>query len=155
MSLLLILRIFVFFFLKRLDSFLIGQFYFYLFEFSRWYLATENSAKLKTIFALYHWPSRLGLQNTPTGSLQKGKTPLHECATYDTKQSGRGASVKLELWEIRSISSLPSLPGPLWFSVVSPDRVLYDSDRTVWHLSYLLMLNWIVCNINHFTFNCV
>ena len=32
-------------------------------------------------------PSRLGLQNTPTASLQRGKTPPNECPGYDTKQS--------------------------------------------------------------------
>ena len=44
---------------------------------------------------------------------------------YDTKQSDGEVSVTLELWGIRSTSSLPSLPGPLWLGVVAPDRVLY------------------------------
>ena len=30
----------------------------------------------------------------------------------------------LELWGMRSTSSLPSLPGPFWPGVVAPDRVL-------------------------------
>ena len=43
---------------------------------------------------------------------------------YDTKQSDDEASVMLELWGMQSITSLPSLPGPLWLRVVAPDRVL-------------------------------
>ncbi len=38
----------------------------------------------------------------------------NECPAYDTKQSDGEVPVMLELWGIRSISSLPSLPGPLW-----------------------------------------
>ena len=30
----------------------------------------------------------------------------------------------LELWGIRRMPSLPSLPGPFWPGVVTPDRVL-------------------------------
>ena len=30
----------------------------------------------------------------------------------------------LELWGMRSTSSLPLLPGPLWSRLVAPDRVL-------------------------------
>ena len=30
----------------------------------------------------------------------------------------------LELWQMRSTPSLPSLPGPLWPGVVAPDRAL-------------------------------
>ena len=30
----------------------------------------------------------------------------------------------LEFWGMRSTSSLPSLPGPLWPGVVAPDRVI-------------------------------
>ena len=43
---------------------------------------------------------------------------------YDTKQSDDEASVMLELWEMWSTTSLPSLPGPLWSGVVAPGRVL-------------------------------
>ena len=49
---------------------------------------------------------------------------LNECPRYDTKQSDSEAPVMLELWEMRSTTSLPSLPGPLWSEVVAPDRVL-------------------------------
>ena len=43
------------------------------------------------------------------------------CPGYDTKQSDGEVSVMLELWGIRRITSLPSLPGPLWSVVVAPD----------------------------------
>ena len=46
------------------------------------------------------------VQNTPTASLQRGKTP-----DYDPKQSDGEAPVIL--WGMRSTSSLPLLPGPL------------------------------------------
>ena len=39
---------------------------------------------------------------------------LNESSRYDTKQSDGEASLMLELWEMQSTSSLPSLPGPLW-----------------------------------------
>ena len=42
----------------------------------------------------------------------------------------------LELWGMRSTSSLPSLPGPLWTGVVAPDRVLPMSQR---ELNYVLI----------------
>ena len=66
----------------------------------------------KTFNKLINWPSRLWLPNTPTTSLQRGKTP-NECPGYNTKQSDGKASVMLELWGMRSNFSLPSLPGPL------------------------------------------
>ena len=78
-----------------------------------------------------HWSSRLGLQNTPTVSLQRGKTPPHGCPGYNTKQSDGEVPVMLELWGMQSTPSLPSLPGPLWPGVVVPYRVLmYSSNRT-------------------------
>ena len=67
----------------------------------------------------------LGLYNTPTASLQRGKTPPNECPGYDTKQSDGEVPAVLELWWMRSTPSLPSLPGPLWPGVVAPDRVLF------------------------------
>ena len=70
-------------------------------------------------------PSRLGLQNTPSASPQRCKTPFpNECPEYDTKQSGGEVPVMLELWGMRSTSSLQSIPGPLRPGVVAPDRVL-------------------------------
>ena len=51
--------------------------------------------------------------------------PIHnECLGYDTKQYDGEAPVKLELWGMWSTPSLPSLSGPLWPGVVTPDRVL-------------------------------
>ncbi len=58
-------------------------------------------------------PSRLGMSNTATASLQRGKTLPNECPGYDTKQSDGEVTVMLEFWGIRSIPSLLSLPGPL------------------------------------------
>ena len=42
-------------------------------------------------------PSRLGLENTPTASLQRDKTPPKECPRYDTKQSDDEVPVMLRL----------------------------------------------------------
>ena len=69
-------------------------------------------------------PSRLGQQNTPTGSLQRGKTPPNECPGYDTKQSDGEVPAVPELWGMQSTPSLPLLPGPLWPGVVAPERAL-------------------------------
>ena len=49
----------------------------------------------------------------------KGKDPLtNKCPRYNPKQSDGKAP------EMLSTPSLPSLPGPLWLGVVTPDRVL-------------------------------
>ena len=69
--------------------------------------------------------------------------PLVECPGYDTKQSEGEVLVMLELWETRSISSLPSLPGPLLPGMVAPDRFL---SMVQIQLNHVLMLNWIVWN---------
>ena len=69
-------------------------------------------------------PSRLGLQNTLTAPLQKGKTPSSECPRYDTKQSDGEVPVMLELWAMWRTPLLPLLPGTLWPGVVAPDSVL-------------------------------
>ena len=69
--------------------------------------------------------NRLGVQNTPTASLQKGMIPPHyECPDNDIKQFDSEAPVMLELWGMRWTPSLPSLPGSLWLAVVALDRVL-------------------------------
>ena len=47
-----------------------------------------------------------------------------DCPVYDTKQSDGDATVMLEFWGMQSAPSSPSLPGPLWSEVVTPDRVL-------------------------------
>ena len=72
-------------------------------------------------------PSRLGLENTPTASLQRGKTspPHNKCPVYDTKQSDGEVPVMLGLL---GMQSTPSLQGPLHCKVhsgmVAPDRAL-------------------------------
>ena len=63
--------------------------------------------------------SRLGLQNTPTTPLQRGKTP-----GYDTKQFDSEVPLMLELQGMESTPSLSLLPDPLWPGVVAPDRAL-------------------------------
>ena len=58
--------------------------------------------------------------------LSRGIRPIpNDCPAYDTKQSDGEAPVMREPWGMRSISSLPSLPDPLWPGVVAPDRVLF------------------------------
>ena len=42
----------------------------------------------------------------------------NKCPAYDTKQSDGKTPVMLELWGMRSIPLLPSLPGPLRPGVV-------------------------------------
>ena len=54
-----------------------------------------------------------------------GKNPLpNKRSGYDTKQSNNEAPVMLELWEMRSTPSLPSLSGPLLLVVGAPESVL-------------------------------
>ena len=65
----------------------------------------------------------------------------NECPGYDTKQSDGEVLVMLELWGMRSIPLLPSLPDPFWHEVVAPDRVL-SFGQIEWNC--VLMLNWIV-----------
>ena len=64
--------------------------------------------------------------------LYRGERPLpNECSGYDTKQSDGEVSVILELWGMQIAPSSPSLPGPLWPSVVAPDMGhIYGSDRS-------------------------
>ena len=66
----------------------------------------------------------MGLQNTPTTSLQRGKTPPMSVLNYDIKQSDGEAPVMPELWGMWSYPLLPLLPGPIWPGVVALDRVL-------------------------------
>ena len=81
--------------------------------------------------------------------------PLNKCPNYDTKQSDGEVPVMFELWGMRSILSLLSLPVPLLPGVVAPDDlVLSHREESVslcetkllekelfWHLSCELMLN--------------
>ena len=94
--------------------------------------------------------------STPTTTTTH--THTNECPGYDSKQSGGGIPVMLELWEMQSTCSLPSFPGPLWSRVVAPDRVLFMGqieqkcilmlnwiawNRTVFEIEIVLMLNWL------------
>ena len=54
----------------------------------------------------------------------EGYNSSNRCSGYDTKQSDGEALVMLELWEMQSIPSLPSLLGPLWPGVVAPNKFL-------------------------------
>ena len=56
--------------------------------------------------------------------LQWGNPHPNESPGYDTKKSDRELPVMLDLWGMRSTSSLPLLPDPLWPGLVAPDRVL-------------------------------
>ena len=69
------------------------------------------------------WPNRLELQNSPTASLLRGKTP-QRIPVYDTKKFDGEASLILVVWVMRSTPLLTSFPGPLWSSVVAPDKFL-------------------------------
>ena len=62
---------------------------------------------------------------------------------YDAQQSDGEAPVILELCDMQSTPLLPSLPSPLWFGVVAPDRVLSMGQI---ELNSVLMLNWVVWN---------
>ena len=73
---------------------------------------------------IQHLPCRLGLQNTPAASLQRGKTPVTNVLVYDTKKFNGEVPVILELWGMQSTPPLPSLLGPLLLGLVAPDRVL-------------------------------
>ena len=80
-------------------------------------------------------------QSTGAASLQRDETPqLNKCPGYDTKQSDGEDPVMLELWGMRSTSSLPSLAGPHWPGVVAPDSVLSIGQI---ELNCVLMLNCI------------
>ena len=61
------------------------------------------------------------------------------------KQSDGEASVMPELWGTQCTPSLSSFSSQLWSGVVAPDRVLsIRLQRTVSHISCVLVLNWIV-----------
>ena len=80
--------------------------------------------------------------NTPTSSLQRGKTHLNECSGYNTKQSDVEVSLMWELWGMWSTPSLPSLPGSKW-TWEPTDRVLSMGQIEP---NCVLMLNWIAWN---------
>ena len=103
------------------------------------------------------------VEYTDFSSAEGQAPPTNECPANDTKQSDGVVPVMPELWGIRSTSSLPSLPGPLWPGVVAPDKSpIYGLNRTkpwfleftgvFWHLNCVFMLNWIVSNRTILTF---
>ena len=75
----------------------------------------------------------------------EGKEPplLNECHAYDTKQSDYEVPVMVKLWGMWSTPSLPSLPGPLWPGMITPERILYIGQI---ELYCVLMLNWYAWN---------
>ena len=89
------------------------------------------------------WPSRVGLLNTPTASLQIGKIPTNECPKYNSKQSVGEVQVILELWVMQSTPLLPLFQDPLWSEMIAPDRV--PSIGQI-ELNCVHMLNWFVFN---------
>ena len=79
--------------------------------------------------------------------LCRGPTPPNKCPRYDTKQSDGEVPLTLDLWEMWSTPSLPSLLGPLWLRMVAPDRVLSMGQKELfWYLNCILMLNWAAWN---------
>ena len=84
-----------------------------------------------------NWPSWLGLQNTPTTFLQRGKTP-----GCDTIQTDGKVPVMLELLGMRSTPLFSSLLGSLLPGEVASDRVLtIGKIERFGHLYCVLMLN--------------
>ena len=83
----------------------------------------------------------------------EGQDSPNECPKYDTKPFDSEVSVMLEFWGIKSIPWLPSLPGPFWLGMVTPDRVL--SMGKINRVQTWLMLDWIAWNRTVLSFNCV
>ena len=68
----------------------------------------------------------------------EGQYPPMSVLDMTLKQSDGEVPALLELWGMRSTSSLPSLPGPLWPGVIAPDKgPIYGLNRT----NGILMLN--------------
>ena len=76
-------------------------------------------------------------------NLCRGVWTPQRVSWYDTQQSNGEFLVMLELWIIKSIPSVPSLPGPLWSEMVAPDRILSMGQI---ELNCVLMLNRIAWN---------
>ena len=102
-----------------------------------------SSSTPSSVESPFHLPSRLGLQNTSTASLQKSKTPpANECLGYDSKQSDGEVSDAGALGnEELPFNAIALLPGPLWPGMEALDWALSMG----WiELDCILMLNWIV-----------
>ena len=105
------------------------------------------------------YPIGLGLQNTPTASLQRSKTPPRRVRRCDVKQYNDEAPVMLEFWGMQSTPSLLPLPGPLWPRMVLPERVESMGQKglltfELWANNWL-MLKWMVWNRTICSSNCV
>ena len=74
---------------------------------------------------------------------------VEEMFSHSTIQSDGEVPVMLELWGMRSIPSLPSLPAPLWPCVVAPDRVLSMGQIEI---NCVFIVNWITWNRTVLTF---
>ena len=94
------------------------------------------------------WPCQLGILNTQTASLQRGKTPPVSVLDMTLSKSDSEVPIMLELWGMWSTPSLPLFPGPLP-GVVAPDWAL-SMGRI--ELNCVLMLNCIVWNRTVLTF---
>ena len=84
------------------------------------------------------WPSWLGRLNTPTASLQRGKTSPTNILDM-TKQSDQEALVMLELCGMQTSSPLPLYETLFWPGVVAPNRDLSTGQK---ELNCALILNW-------------
>ena len=69
----------------------------------------------------------VGAVDTPTASLQRGKTLPTSVLDMTLKDP--------EFWGMQSTFLLPLLPGQLWRGVIAPDRVLSLSKIKLWHLN--------------------
>ena len=83
-----------------------------------------NTAKLQGCTSLNKIAMSTGDVEYTDSISADGYDSPNESHGYDTKQSDGEAVVMMELWGIRSIPSLLSLPVPLWSGLVAPDRVL-------------------------------
>ena len=85
----------------------------------------------------------------PSTTTTNTTTTTNECPRYDTKQSYYKLPIMLELGGMRSIPSLPLIPGSLWPGVAASKRILSMGQI---ELKCVLMLNWIVWNRTVLTF---
>ena len=97
----------------------------------------------------------LGQQNTLTTSLQRGKfhSMIALYMTQNTLLVRFSSARSLENAEYPFIATAPR--STLTKDSSTWKTLIYGSNRTVWHLNYVLMLNWIAGNITVFRFNCV
>ena len=94
----------------------------------RCFFTTSSEYLLIFLHGWFVWcdslPTRLGLLNTPTAPLQRGKIPPNVCSIYDTKESDGEVLVRLDVFRMQRTLSSSLLPGPFWSGLVAPDRAL-------------------------------